>query len=80
MHAQRETGSTANLASRAGQDLLSNSVWQAPDLEISKIKSGASITAMSYRRGGGEAIWRSDRHRIVLPLADDYPTNPQVLV
>jgi AraC family transcriptional regulator len=60
--------------------LLSNSVWQAPDLEISKIKSGASITAMSYRRGGGEAIWRSDRHRIVLPLADDYPTNPPVLV
>jgi AraC family transcriptional regulator len=61
-----ERGSTGEVASRANPDWLGKSVWQAPDLEISRIKSWGSITAMSYRRDGGEAIWRGDRHRLIL--------------
>jgi AraC-like DNA-binding protein len=61
-----ERESAADLASGAGQAWLGNAVWEHPELEISRIKSWASITAMSYHRGGGEAIWRSDRHRLVL--------------
>jgi hypothetical protein len=38
----------------------------SPDLEISRIKSWGSVTAMGFRRGDGETIWRSDRHRIIL--------------
>ena len=64
VQAPSERGSTADLASGAGQEWLGNSVWQVPWLEISRIKSWASITAVSYHRGGGEAIWRSDRHRL----------------
>ncbi len=60
-----ESGSAAAPAS-SGQDWLGNSVWQVPALEISGIKSWGSITAMSFRRGDGETIWRSDRHRIIL--------------
>ena len=66
MQAPTEGGSTANLASGAGQEWLGNSVYQAPEVQISGIKSWASITAVSYHRGGGESIWRGDRHRIVL--------------
>jgi len=61
-----ERGSTASLESGAVQDWLGNSVWQVPGLDISGIKSWGSITAMSFRRGDGETIWRSDRHRIIL--------------
>jgi hypothetical protein len=45
---------------------LGNSVWQVPQLEISKAQSWASITAMSFHRGAGEGMWRSDRHRVLL--------------
>ena len=66
MRALRENGSTVEIASGAGREWLGRSVWQVPDLEISSIKSWASIAAMSYHRDGGEATWRGDRHRIVL--------------
>jgi len=72
MQAPTERGSTTDPASGAGQEWLGNSVWQTPKLEISRIKSWASITAMSFHRGDGESIWRSDRHRIVL-LLDELP-------
>jgi AraC family transcriptional regulator len=78
MAAHNEADSTADLAPGAGQDWLGNSVWQVPDLEISRIKSGASITAMSYRRGGGETIWRGDRHRIILIPDQHSPVVVQV--
>jgi AraC family transcriptional regulator len=60
-----EGRSVAVLASGA-REWLGNSVWQAPEIEISRIKSWGSITAMSYHRDGGEAIWRGDRHRLIL--------------
>src|SRR5277367_6321991 len=66
MQALSERGSTADPASGAGPQWLGNSVWQTPELEISGVKSWPSITALSYRRGGGESMWRGDRHRIVL--------------
>jgi hypothetical protein len=60
-------GSSAGLAAGAGQEwLVGNSLWHAPKIEISRIKSWASIMAMSYHRDGGEAIWRGDRHRLIL--------------
>jgi len=65
MQAPSERGSTADLASGVGQEWLAG-VWEHPELKNSSIKSWASVTAMSYDRGGGEAIWRSDRHRLVL--------------
>ena len=69
MQAPSESGSDrAILGSDAGQEWLGKSVWEHPQLEISRIKSWPSITAMSFRRGDGESIWRSDRHRIVLAL------------
>jgi AraC family transcriptional regulator len=40
------------------------------------MKSWPSIAAMSYRREGGEAIWRGDRHRLIL-AGDQRP--PMVL-
>jgi AraC family transcriptional regulator len=64
--AHSERRSTANLACDAGPEWLGNSVYQAPEVQISGIKSWASITAVSYHRGGGESTWRGDRHRIVL--------------
>jgi AraC family transcriptional regulator len=61
-----ERGSTASLESGAEQEWLGSSVWRAPKIEISRIKSWASIMAMSYHRDNGEAIWRGDRHRLIL--------------
>jgi AraC family transcriptional regulator len=72
MPAPSERGSTVVDASGTKRDWLGNSVWQAPEVEISGIKSWASITAMSYHRNAGESIWRGDRHRIVL-LLDQHP-------
>jgi AraC family transcriptional regulator len=66
MPASRENGNTGELASSAGRMWLGHSVWQAPEIEISRIKSWPSIAAMSYRRDGGEAIWRGDRDRLIL--------------
>src|SRR5271169_5721167 len=71
IHAPTERGSTGDLASGAGQECL-GAVWEHPEIEISRIKSWSSITAMSFYRGDGESIWRSDRHRIVL-LRDELP-------
>jgi len=71
IHAPTERGSTGDLASGAGQEWL-GAVWEHPEIEISRIKSWSSITAMSFYRGDGESIWRSDRHRIVL-LRDQLP-------
>ena len=68
MQAPSERASDADIGSGAAQDWLGNSVWQAPELEISKMKSWGFITAMNYHRGDGETIWRNDRHRIVLAL------------
>jgi AraC family transcriptional regulator len=61
-----ESGDTADPAPGAGQEWLGNSVWQVPEIEISRIKSWPSITAMSYYRDGGESMWRGDRPRLVL--------------
>jgi hypothetical protein len=55
--AMHETGDTADPAHGVGQLWLGSSVWQSPEIEISWIKSWGSITAMSYHRDGGEAIW-----------------------
>jgi AraC family transcriptional regulator len=67
MQARSETGNAADPVSGAGQDWLGNSVFRVPELEISSIKSWASITAVSYHRGDGETIWRGDgHHRLVL--------------
>jgi hypothetical protein len=71
MPASSEEDSTGELLSRVNPGWLGNSVWQVPDLEVSRIKSWPSITVMSYRRGGGESIWRSDRHRMTVFL--DHP-------
>src|SRR5271165_5539421 len=72
MQAASERGSgVPDLASGAGQEGLA-AVWEHPELKNSRIKSWASITAMSFHRGDGESIWRSDRHRIVL-LRDELP-------
>jgi AraC family transcriptional regulator len=78
MPASRERGTTGELASGAGQKWLGNSLWQVPGLEISGIKSWDSITAMSFRRGDGETIWRSDRHRIILIPEPHSPVVVQV--
>src|SRR5271167_766003 len=78
MQAPSERGSIADLASSARPDWIRNSVWQAPQLEISSIKSWASITAMSFRRRGGEAVWRADRHRLALVLNQLPPALVQV--
>src|SRR5271169_4726058 len=72
MQAPSERGSTADPVSGAGQEWLGNSVWQTPGVEISKIKSWASITVVNYHRDAGEFISRGDRHRIVL-TPDDLP-------
>jgi AraC family transcriptional regulator len=78
MAAHNDEGSTASLASGAGQEWLGKSVWQAPEVEIPRIKSSASLTAMTYRRGEGESTWRGDRHRIVLPFDQHLPVLVQV--
>jgi hypothetical protein len=66
MPAPSERGSTGELASGAEQEWLGASLWQAPKIEISGIKSWSSIAAMSYHRDGGESMWRGDRPRLVL--------------
>jgi len=73
MQAPRETGSTRELPSVAGSGWLGKSLWQAPKVEISSIKSWSSIIAMSFHRDGGETIWRGDCHRLVLTL-DQLPS------
>jgi hypothetical protein len=66
-------GDTADPVPGAGPKWLGNSVWQAPKIEIAKIKSWPLITAMSYHRDGGEATLRGDRHRLIL-LQDRRPS------
>jgi AraC family transcriptional regulator len=61
-----ERGSTGELASGVKPDWLGESSWQANKIEISRVKSWPSITAMSYHRDAGEATWRGDRPRLVL--------------
>jgi AraC family transcriptional regulator len=78
MPAPSERGRTVVDASGAKRDWLGNSVYQAPEVEISGIKSWGSITAMSYHRGGGESIWRGDRNRIVLTPDQLPPTLAQI--
>src|SRR5262245_20298353 len=73
MPATSEKGSTVELASGAKPEWLGNSVWQSPKIEISRIKSWASIAAFTYHRAGGESIWRGDRHRMVL-VPDQAPS------
>src|SRR5271155_5860126 len=68
MAAHNEAGRTANLASGAGKEWLGNSLWHSPDLRIQRVNSWGSITALTYRRGSGEATWRGDRHRLVFNL------------
>src|SRR5271170_7716997 len=67
-----EEGSAADLACAAGRGWLGKSVWRVADAEISKIKSWPSITVANCYRGDGEAVWRGDRHRLVL-ISDQYP-------
>ena len=69
--------SAAYLASETGQNRLGNSVWQVPDLEISKIYSWPSITVMSCHWGGGQILWRSDRHHRLVFTPD--PLSPQLI-
>ena len=73
-----ESGSTGELAAREGRQWLGNSIWQAPKTEISRIRTWPSVTAASYHRGGGESIWRGDRHRLVLTLDEVPPSLVQV--
>jgi AraC family transcriptional regulator len=70
--------STADLASETGQNWLGNSVWQAPKIEISRIKSWPSIAAVGYRRDSGKATWRSERHRLILAQEQRPPMVLQV--
>jgi AraC family transcriptional regulator len=64
--AQSESGGSADPASGERHDWLGNSLWQVPELEISKIKPLGSIMVVKYHRGDGEAIWRGNRPRLVL--------------
>jgi AraC family transcriptional regulator len=73
-----ERDSAGALLSGVNPRWLGNSIWQVPDLEVSRIKSWPSITAMSYRRGGGESIWRGDRHRMTVFLDQLPPVVVQV--
>ena len=66
MQTPSERISTADLTSGAGQNWLGNSVWRSPDVQIQRIKSWASVTAVSYHRAGGETTWHGDRFRLVL--------------
>jgi hypothetical protein len=75
MQPQSERGSTDDPVSGAGQEWLGNPVWQTPGLEVSKIRSWASITAVSYHRDAGEFIRRGDRHRLIL-IPDQIPPRP----
>jgi hypothetical protein len=68
MPAPSEAGSIGALALDAERQWLGHSLWQAPPLEISGVKSWGGITVMTYHRGDGESVWRGDRHRIGLVL------------
>jgi hypothetical protein len=76
MRAQSERGDTADPAPGACQKWVGNSVWQAPELEISRIKSSTSMTEMSFGRGDGETMWRGDRHRLLLLRELDLQDQP----
>ena len=66
-------------AAREGRQWLGNSIWKAPpETQISTIRTWPSIAAVSYHRGGGESIWRGDRHRLVLALDQVPPSLVQV--
>ena len=79
MQAQSERGGTAtDFVSGARLELLDNLGGQFPLLEISKSKSWPSIAALSYHRGEGEGIWRSDRNRLVLTLDEIAPRLLQI--
>jgi len=73
-----QRGSTLEPLSGAGQGWLGNSVWRSPEVELLSVKAWASITAASYHRGGGESVWRGDRHRLVLALDQVPPSLVQV--
>jgi len=75
MPASSERGNIGEVATGAGQQWLGNSVWQVPDLEISRIKSWSSITAVSYHRDGGEAVWRGDRRNRTVLILDPHPAS-----
>lgn len=66
MPAPSERRSSGELVSGAGQEWLGHSVYQVPEVQISEVRSWASMTAVSYHRSAGEAVWRGDRHRVVL--------------
>jgi AraC family transcriptional regulator len=67
-----EGGSTGDLPAGTTPNWLGQSLWQAPKIEISRTKTWHAITAVSYRRDAGEAVWRGERHRIVL-IMDPHP-------
>jgi AraC family transcriptional regulator len=66
MPAESERSSTSEPALGPRRGWLGKSLWQSPKVEISRVKSWPLITAMSYHRDAGEAIWRGDRHRVIL--------------
>ena len=66
MQAPSKRGRTGALTSGAVQDWLGKSIYQAPEVQVSRTNTWGSISVVSYHRGGGESIWRGDRHRIVL--------------
>jgi hypothetical protein len=68
MPASSERNSAGELLSGGNPGWLGNSVWRVPDLQVSRTKSWPSITAVNYRRGGGEAIWRGDCYRMSVSL------------
>jgi AraC family transcriptional regulator len=78
MPAPSDSSSAAEPRSGPERDWLGKSVWQSPDLEITKIKSWGPITAFTYHRGSGENIWRGDRHRIILAPDETPPVHIQV--
>ena len=78
MPASSGRDNTGELSSGVNPGWLGRSVWQVPDLEVSRIKSWPSITAMHYRRDGGESIWRGDRHRMTVFLDQLPPVLVQV--
>src|SRR5215469_6597023 len=78
MPASSKQDRTGELLSSVNPGWLGNSVWQVTDLEVSKVKSWPLSTAMRYRRGGGESIWRGDRHRMTVFLDQLPPVLVQV--
>jgi AraC-like DNA-binding protein len=47
-----------------------NPIWSFPGFRIDKTRSWGLISTDVVSRDGGEAIWRSDRHRIVYALTN----------